>query len=222
MEAFFEILIPLLVVIYFVYSFFKGLVSSDDESTAPPDPDDEEARRIQEEIRRKIVARQQGRSGEAGGEASPVTPPPMVAAPPPLTQVRESVSQGRPPEPAPVAQRSFREESSPSLSSSPAGRQSPVYTIERELEEQRNRLALAQEERERAERISRERLRRAQNRTRRKELEARPTTESLTSDEILDLLQTEEGLKKAFILREVLDRPLALRQLHDSFSDFSR
>lgn len=227
MEAFFEILIPLLVVIYFVFSFFKGLVSRDDEPL-PPDSEDEEARKIQEEIRRKIVARQQGRevSGQSGQSSSPG---PVAGGPPPLQpslEERLAEQAGREYSPFDQGPRTQREAPKPpELFTLPTGfGQSGASgnNLEKELADQRSRLAVAQEERERVERASRDRLRRTQNRARRDLIEAKHSSNVPGSDEILELLQTDEGLKKAFILREVLDRPIALRQLHDSFSDFSR
>ncbi|MCC5789892.1 MAG: hypothetical protein JJT75_09665 [Opitutales bacterium] len=225
---FIEILFPLLVIIYFIFSFFKGLMTPDEDDLPPgqqsSESDEEaEARRIQEEIRRKIVARQQGQQPAQSGPSFEEGPPPLI------------VNQREEPKLSPEA--GFRRDKGaderlrPGADAPPPRAQpSPSAggnTMLEQLQAQKRRLEETRVDRRKAERDAAQSLRRSESRHQHQSWDiptkrVRTAAGPISHYDIARELREDEGLRRAFIMREVLDRPLALRPLRDSYADLSR
>lgn len=225
---FIEILLPLLVILYFVFSFFKGLMTNEDDESQPHSPEMEsdeeaEARRIQEEIRRKIVARQQGRDVAQPQPSFEEGPPPLIV------NQREEVKPS--PEAGFRRDRGADERLRPRSDTPPPvmpAQSAGGNDIFAQLQEQKDRLEASRRDRRRAERDAQVRMRRSSGAYQReykswgvkRRREGAP--EPISHQDIVNELRDEQGLRRAFIMREVLDRPLALRPIRDSYADLSR
>jgi hypothetical protein len=202
----FDVLLPVALVLLFLFQRFfvreegeGGPLPSDSET-------EDEARRIQEEIRRKIIARQQGRTLEEEQppayeepQVRPATFPRRQEQPPPFAGARPSPAPP-PPRPQPVRQ------AEPVAS----GRD-----IQAELRIQRERLREAREAKEDALRRT---ASRGTPRTRRA-VPVRSETGDLRGQLLADLA-TGDSMKKAFLLKEIVDRPVGLRDRPDVFSNW--
>ncbi len=210
----FDVLLPIALVLFFVFQRMFVRDQSEEGPVGPESETESEARRIQEEIRRKIVARQQGRDpSEMADEQppayqetrqQPATFPRRQEQPPPLVVHRQQTIETRP-KPRPVARRVEQVESAS------AGRD-----FQNELRQQRERLSVAREAKEAA-------MRRSQARgapRERRAVENRPGTGDLRTQLLADL-STSDRMKRAFILKEVVDRPIGLRDRPDVFSNWS-
>ncbi len=215
MDNWFEFLIPIIIVLLYLFSRGRG----GDEMEGPPPSESEtseEARRIQEEIRRKIVARQQGKSGDASSaqsETATVETPREAA--PPATEFFdtgfptefERYGEAQPDEPEWVEP----------PAAAPAGRD-----FQGELKAQLRRVKEARDARRAA-------VREAANpdeiggggafEHRAGEVYRRYGTYSLNA--VLDELHSRDGLQKAFVLKEVLGRPVGVRHRRDSYAEFA-
>ncbi len=161
------------------------------------DPEqDERVRRIQEEIRRKIAERQ-GRAPAPAPSAEP-------AEFDPLRELLRPVLVETPPEPPPA---------SPPFAPAPAT--STLEADQAAIERQR-RLAEQMEELK-ARRAESRRAAEAMRRTSAYELPDASTANSsqrtapTSTGTIKDALRSPRALRHAYVLREVLDRPVALR-----------
>ena len=226
---FLEILFPLLVILYFVFSFIRGLLVGEEEDETPRSgpqeetEEDREARRIQEEIRRKIVARQQGRDVAQPQPSFEEGPPPLIVNQ--REEVRPSPEAGfRRDRGADERLRPGSDAPPPVMPAQNAG----GNDIFAQLQEQKDRLEASRRDRRRAERDAQVRMRRSSGAYQReykswgvkRRREGAP--EPISHQEIVNELRDEQGLRRAFIMREVLDRPLSLRPLRDSYAELSR
>ncbi len=213
MENWFEFLIPIIIVLLYLFSRGRG---GDELEGPPPSESDtsEQARRIQEEIRRKIVARQQGRSGEsAQAPVHPAVEAPRPEAPPDKSFLDTSY---------PTEFERYGETPEEPEWVAPAAA-SPARDYEGELKAQLRRVKEAREARREASRGSVEGeeigagigIDHQPGRVRR-----RHGTYSL--DTVLDELHSREGLQKAFVLKEVLGQPVGVRPIRDCYAEFSR
>ncbi len=196
-----DLLVPVFVVL--MYLLQRMFVRGEEEGEARGPELDEEARRIQEEIRRKIVARQRGEDlppppvfERAENPPSPFVREPEVA-PPPIQERFPRADWRQMPEPPPVAV-----EPEPSLLD--------------ELRVQRERLREAREAKEAA--VNRTKT--AGGRARRRAVEARVSVDGNLREQLQADLANGDGLKRAFLLKEVLDRPVGLRERPDSFGNW--
>ena len=190
-----------------VAQVLKGLRSAKtpEDGGAPPragtafDPDEaERARRIREEIRRKIIAR---RGGEPGPEPEPPLPvsrspeatPPVRGFPSDLPEVIREVMAPKPPPAKP-----------PPVAAATASREEQLFAAE-ETERQRSlekQLLGASGLLESAER----RVAFEQSTA-----DTQPAAQALLRAGLLEELRDPDALRRAFLLREVLGPPLALR-----------
>lgn len=209
----FDVLLPIAVVLFFVLQRF---LSGQEAEPGSEMEGDEEARRIQEEIRRKIVARQQGRveEGHQGGMADeerqewerPVVFPRREESPPPIRNEWER------PAPAPQRPPPVRKPE-PKPKPKPAARR---RDLQDELRIQRERLREAQ--RAKADAV------RSSSRRGLAEERSAAMTDARSGDlrsQLLEDLATGESMKRAFLLKEIVDRPIGLRDRPDSFSNWS-
>lgn len=208
LTEYFDVLLPVALVLLFL---FQRLFVRDEEGGPPPAGGaevEEEARRVQEEIRRKIIARQQGRTEEEGPVAyeqprqqRPATFPRRQEQPAPLDLERpRPVERPRPrtiPRPEPAA---------------PAA---PKRDIQEELRLQQVRLREAREAKAAA-------LRRTSGKAAgkpRRIVVARPAAKDHRGQLLADLA-TGDSMKRAFLLKEIVDRPVGLRDRPDVFSNW--
>lgn len=206
-----EMVLPVALVL--LYLFQRMFVPEEGEGGPPPTETDEEARRIQEEIRRKIIARQRG-------EEPPPPPPEEVEQPqrrPATFPRREEAPPPLKPEKPPRAPHSFPGGERRIVKPKPA----PVQTAGGgrnyldELQAQRERLRQAQQAKEEAlQRTAATPAGRAQRATVRR----RPT--AALRDQLQDDLATADNLKRAFLLKEIVDRPIGLRDRADVFTNW--
>lgn len=193
-----EIVIPVAIVLLYMFQHFFTRHRGD-EQAGPPEAEDTEARRIQEEIRRKIIERQQGRTSTTTEESqaqrqtaysrdarrSGQQPPafPRQQTPPPVPRERREP----PPRVAYVENSRTRD-------------------IESELREQRERLRESQIARDQALAKTRGRVEGNEARWRIRREKTGALHVQLKED-----LATTANLRRAFVLKEVLDRPVSLR-----------
>lgn len=216
-EQVFYVLIPL---VYVAAQFFgsdkKKAEKRKDES--PPaseqkaDPS-ERLRRVQEEVRRRIAeAREEARAAtapdreelrearDAGRSRAPESP--RMEPPPAL---REESPPPVPPVP--------RREPAAAAARLPEGDLSP---IERQLREQRERVARSRERREAAFAQAHDIEGQAVRVKRRPWDSSRPSREGAVRDQVLGMLASAESARSAIVLSEVLGPPKSLRS-GDSF-----
>ena len=206
-----ELVVPLALVLLYV---FNQVMSQREQVEEREEPASEEARRIQEEIRRKIIARQQGRETEDGPSYRESPPPVRREAVFPSGGQRQS-SEKQPATPPPLKQENFRsrrEESTQPLTRGPrakhdiataAASAAAGRNYDEELRIQRQRLAEARQARETA-------LKRTGSDRSRKIVQA--AVPMVASGDVRGDLATASALRRAFVLKEILDRPAALRQ----------
>jgi hypothetical protein len=214
-----EALLPILFFVIYAISQVVGGKKKGDEETLDPEEEEtdamERARQIREEIRRKIAERQGGGSERSTGTAQaapaprssydPTVPEPLQRNQP--APVREPVP---PPRAAPVPQPATVE---------PAAASSDDGGILKRLHEQRRRLAEARREQEKARQSARAMENRAfaktsaQQRKKSMLVEA-PAVQSRATgvrSALLADLTDPVSIRKAIVLREVLDKPVGLR-----------
>lgn len=207
LTQYFDLLVPVALVLLFLFQ----RMFARDEGEGPPQPPseaDETARRIREEIRRKIVARQQGRAEPPPASEAEVWPPGVPRSrpapdphevPPPFRDVWE-------PEPLVVEESPPPRWESPSIQAE-AGR--PADDLELQLREQKRRLEEARRakalalEQSRAKGLAGSKGRSGKGGRRRRDGNLRG---ALLAD-----LSGRENLQRAFVLKEVLDRPVGTR-----------
>ena len=234
MDSWFEFLIPIIVVVLYLLNRMWG---GGGEAEGPPRDEseaDEEARRIQEEIRRKIVARQQGRQLDENvapeiGESVYTEP----AAETGRTADSKRFERFD-------AEPEFRERESGSFQSQPAP-QAPVAVpasfgggegrdYQAELQEQLKRVQEAKKARQQAARKAREAVGEGSAAGgglggpdfRHDAGQVQRRYRNYPVSRVREDLFTREGLQKAFVLKEVLGAPLALRPHGDSHAELSR
>ena len=227
MDSWFELLIPIIVVVLYLMNRMRG---GGDELEGPPRDEseaDEEARRIQEEIRRKIVARQQGREIEAmeqpGIEGPFHTTP---EAEPRRFERYDSPSEAR--EPVSESFRS-RAEMVPPTAVPAAFGSGGELDYQAELQEQLKRVQEAKKARQQATRMARETAR-GQSATgglggvgfRHTSGQVQRRYRNYPVSQVQKELFNRDGLQKAFVLKEVLGPPLSLRPFGDSHAELSR
>jgi hypothetical protein len=203
----FDVLLPVALVLFFIFQRFfvqdegnagQGPGGGDSES-------DREARRIQEEIRRKIVARQQGRFEEVPGGGEEPFPAEIEreAVPPPIRLDRGRTISASPVPPPLRQAETFR----PTVAR---------RDIQAELRVQRERLKDARRAKADAvRRTSEAGLIRHESAYSDQAQAERSLRAQLLSD-----LSTSHSLKRAFLLKEVVDRPIGLRTGSDSYSNW--
>ena len=203
LTEYFDLVLPVIFVL--LYLFQRMFVREEREGETHGPELDEEARRIQEEIRRKIVARQRGED-----------------LPPPIFEERESPAEpffreaeaGPPPVPDSFPRTDWREVPEPS----PVAVERPRNLFD-ELEAQKQRLRearLAKEEAvNRVKSTGRPSIRRKRETVSAGASDSRELRDQLQAD-----LATSESLKRAFLLKEVLDRPVGLRERPDVFGNW--
>lgn len=203
----FDILLPVALVLFFLFQrFFVQGEGGGGQGPGSGDADsDREARRIQEEIRRKIVARQQGRFEEvpSGGEEAFQADRQRETVP---SSIR--LDRGRTTSPSPIP---------PPLQQTESFRPSaPRRNMQGELRVQRERLKDAR-------RVKADAVRRTSEAglTRRKSAYAEQAqAECVLRAQLLSDLSASHSLKRAFVLKEVVDRPIGLRIGSDSYSNW--
>ncbi len=222
MDNWFEILIPIVVIL--LYLFSRGRGGDEVEGPAPGQSEtSEEARRIQEEIRRKIVARQQGRElepasstlQEESGSGTGLMEPERDSA---RAETGSQRAGGFHDTSAPSRFERYREET-PRTIPVPAST-APARDYQEELRAQLQRVKESKEAHRRAFRIAGDKnaaLGAAKGGADR----SRRSGGEFSRDGLLDELQNRGGLQKAFVLKEILGRPVATRPVRDSFAEFS-
>jgi len=192
-------LFPIAVVLLFWIQ--NTFMKNPDEGKPPPGaPEaDAEAERIREEIRRKIVARQQGQPLQEERPAREIPPPvrPQPAQEWPFAPQPQPV----PIEPSPVEEVEFFE---------------PQEDLLEELRKEQERLRRAQREREKA-----LRQRKAQDRKRVEVVQPEVRRRGSIRDQVLADLATAPDLRRAFVLKEIVDRPVGIRPTSGGFSDWT-
>lgn len=177
--------------IVLLFWFQRTFMSDEEREGKPPSGESEEAKRVREEIRRKIVARQQGESVQ---EAPPVE---EVFAPVNPYPVQEWPSSPFSPQPTPVLV-------------DPPVRQAmipePQHDLLQALRQEQERLRRAQRERAKALRKSKE-----QDRKKAEVMKSEVRPSGTVRDQILVDLSTGGNLKRAFVLKEIVDRPVGIR-----------
>jgi hypothetical protein len=224
-DSWFELLIPIIVVILYLMNRMRG---GGDELESPPRDDseaDEEARRIQEEIRRKIVARQQGREMEETEQ--PESEGPVYSSREAEPQRFERYDS---PSEAPVSEsfRSRTEVVTPTAVPAAFG-SGGDRDYQAELQEQLARVQEAKKARQQATRVARETAR-TQSATsglggvgfRHTSGQVQRRYRNYPVSQVQQELFNRDGLKKAFVLKEVLGPPLSLRPSGDSHAELSR
>ncbi len=226
MDSWFELLIPIIVVVLYLMNRMRG---GGDEFEGPPRDESEadaEARRIQEEIRRKIVARQQGRAIDETGQPEiegPVYTP--REAEPQRFERYDSFSELR--EPVSESFQSRSEVVTPAAPAAFGGGADRDYQAE--LRKQLERVQEAKKARQQATRMARERaggqsatsglggtgFRHAAGQVQRR-------YRNYPVSQVQQELFNRNGLQKAFVLKEVLGPPLSLRPPGDSHAELSR
>lgn len=200
-----DLVIPVVMVLLF---FFRQMFAKQEGEPGDSSGLDGEARRIQEEIRRKIVARQRGddlppEHPHFQGESPPTT----VVTPP-----RRPTSSRRPSPPV-----FLREEREESFEESPRPVQSSARNFMDELREQRERLRTAEEAKKEA--IRKTRSGSAGRPPRKISVGSAPASSGTLRGHLLADLKTSDSLKRAFLLKEVLDLPAGLRERPQGFFD---
>jgi hypothetical protein len=210
----FDVLLPIALVLFFVFQRFFVQGEGEVPSSGAGDSEAErEARRIQEEIRRKIVARQQARAEETPGRGNEAFQGPDERradafsrgepAPPPIRfdWGRATTTSSAPP---PLEQ---RESARPTA---------PRRDMQDELRIQRERLKEARRTKADAVRRTSEA---GLNRGGSAYLTPVQVEGGLRTHLLADL-STRHSLKRAFVLKEVVDRPIGLRIGADSYSNW--
>lgn len=200
-------LAPLALFVFYLLSALKGNKREEEED----DPQAaERARKIQEEIRRKILERQQQNSGRKSE--------PVFEEEEPEVHSRQSEERGynpfapeRPAEEREVYHRPiYPDRPKPK----PARKAEPEFVFEEPVFEQ------VEDEYERQKREIEEKMRKARELRKKAELSAKKSIRRTSSPsmsgsklrkEILVGLQGPTSLKKAVVLKEVLDTPVGLR-----------
>lgn len=228
LTEYFEVLLPIALVLFFVLRQFLGQEEGESGPRPGQSEADDEARRIQEEIRRKIIARQQGRSeesGESGDEAVAY----REEAPP---QQREDRFPRRQETPPPIRAESLERPSARTAERPPPVRRSQserrskpeakaagkARDLQDELRVQMERLRESREAKEEAVKSSSAKGLHRRGKTKRAVV-AR-AHEDVRSQLLADL-STGDSMKRAFLLKEVVDRPIGLRSRPDVFSNWS-
>lgn len=211
----FVILVPLL---YFAMQFLGSAKKDDKENSAPPgkggqpDPSAQERlRRVQEEIRRKIAERQEQVRRVMEGEdprETPAAPPAQTYDPnrPEWAQRRESP----PPRPATSSMpRSSQPPPRPAPEPAPMPSRPMENALDRQLREQRERLARAKREREEAYAKASGLLHRAMGGN-----TGHPHhgAHSSARDAVLVALHSPQAARNAIVLSEILGPPRATRE----------
>jgi hypothetical protein len=206
-----DMVLPIALVLLFL---FQRMFTREEGEGAPPTAEtDEDARRIQEEIRRKIIARQRGEDvaeppafpGEQRQEPPPrpATFPRRQEGPPPVRRQTPSSFPGaqRRTEPPPVRQ--------------PQESSFQVRDLQGELQAQRERLRQSQQAKEEA-------MQRTGSAQPLRRSDRVPTRQmhSVLVNQVREDLSTAENLKRAFLLKEIVDRPVGLRDRADVFSNW--
>lgn len=196
-----EIVIPVAIVLLYMFQHFFTRHRGD-EHAGPPEAEDTEARRIQEEIRRKIIERQQGRTSTTTEE--PAAQRQTAYFPDAQRSEQQPPAFPRQQTPPPVPRE--RREPPPRVAYVENSR---TRDIESELREQRERLLESQIAREKA--LARTRGRVAESGAGQQRRARRERTTGAFSEQVKDDLATADSLRRAFVLKEVLDRPVSLR-----------
>lgn len=189
------------IVIVLLFWFQNTFMKNQEGERKPPSGQSEadaEAERIREEIRRKIVARQQGHPVQG---AEPTEEVLLPRSPRPIQEWPFA------PQPTPVPVEGPVE---------PVEALQPQEDLLKSLKKEQERLRRAQREREKA-------LRRRQEQDRKKPevMKPRELAGKSVRDQILVDLSSAQNLKRAFILKEIVDRPVGIRQASGSFPDWS-
>ncbi len=237
MENWFELLIPVIIVLLYLFQrIWSGGEEIDERPPGESDTSDE-ARRIQEEIRRKIVTRQQGRQAREYVQETvrdDYEPVPAEATTEPERFERfESAPENRRDDPGGFHTSSGESERSaeehvPGLA--PVG-ESRQRDYQAELQEQLRRVEEAKQMRRQATHSAGEVVRKAGTQSNQRlggkqfehqagRVQRRYGTYAV--DALVDDLRSPDGLRKAFLMREILDRPVGMRSLGDTYADFSR
>lgn len=206
----FDVLLPIALVLFFLFQ--KLFVPHEGEAGPPGDGSEaaQEARRIQEEIRRKIIARQQGQAqpqptGEAAFQGEETPPPAFFprreVSPPPIRYERESPA--------------------PAVETPPPTRRSREPAARRDMQDE---LRVQKERLREARAAKAEAMRRTSKAGLPKERSAyayQTQSESDLRAQLLADIATGTSLKRAFLLKEVVDRPIGLRSSPDTYSNWS-
>ena len=202
-----ETLLPVVFfVLYGIAQFLGQKKKGGPEAEEEPDVDMEErARKIREEIRRKIEARREAREGGAG-------PQPVPADRAPYDPTMPESMQGRPTVQPPVVE-PVRIPEPPKPVTFPSMEEGLARqaSLERSLHEQREMLVRARKEKKEARERALEMERQAKL-GRRGSRKPRPSApaRSLRSS-LLEELREPTSVRKAILLREILDTPPGLK-----------
>lgn len=207
-----DIVLPVVLVLLFL---FQRMFTPDEGEGGPPGPGgtdlENEARRIQEEIRRKIIARQQGKTASTEFEETEVSEEPAPVRPHTSTFPRRR-EQVRPVE---VEHIEAPPESMTRYAPQPAGAEATASQPDllAELRRQKERLEEARKAKEAARASGRQRMKRGAR--------AAPSAAHGLRGQLLADLAGGSSMKRAFLLKEVVDRPIGIRSRADSFSNWS-
>lgn len=215
MDSLFDFIIPVLVFVFWIVGQFLNSRGNKEEDSPPiptrnqqDDSAPDRTRDIQEEIRRKIAERRQQQAQPQGQ-----MPPPVPAQ-----------RQARPPEPEPVAEDPFarqpwnRDNEPQTPPPMPANHAEPDrLTVE--LKRRREELAAAKKQANQARKETQKQIAKSTKvktvrqrgpRIKSPKVAAVDARRSLREDVLTDL-KTTNAIRRAFVLKELLDKPVGLR-----------
>ncbi len=213
MENLSEYIVPILVFIYWVVSIFFKKKSPDENDSAPPTvaprpiaSDDDAIRRIQEEIQRLARERRASTSEDSTATQSQM-PQPIQRTPPPLPEKEPHYDVTKPyhQQKYPAQEYQKQSEASPSY---PTQNEAPVHVAI----DYAQQIAAAKEQAE----IAKTKL----NEARIKSINASASHRAKTaqhstnkrSNTIFATLSSPNGLRNAFLLKEIIGSPVALQK----------
>jgi len=209
----FDSIAPFVFVILIVASQIFGILKKKKrQGNEEPDVDAiDRARQIREEIRRKIEERRQEMDP---GTTRTVNAPQKRAYDPTLPDGKQRRTVQMPQQPVhqrPVVQRT--EPARPVVQAAPAQSVRRQPSLEEQLAEQRKRLELAQRQQKEARSKGKQMLKDSRVETHAREERAwgSEAASGNFKQQLLGGLMTKNGLRKAVLYREILDRPLGLR-----------
>lgn len=222
MDALFEYLVPVIVLVIWAVSQYLGNRNNQESEDAPPSPteQDEETRRIQEEIRRKIAERRQQQQQESSQpaprsstlqqrsstlEQRTTTPEQRTSTPPPLR-----------PSATPTARRQQDSRFPPPLSTSTEPSffevPQPQRNLAAELAEQERRLRQSQRVADDARRKTQEQQARSTQARRSNFPQPSIVLPSETRAAVIAALRHPEAARQAVLFYEILGTPVGLRR----------